>query len=213
MASVNHLGLFPWCVPTVNENAPFSAHPAAVNLQIATKWFWRVKSWRFVGTATANGETITHDQIVLGNAVYEEGAYTVQPPQSEKEIVCASGTRSVYNDFESDAFGFYLFDEIITLDRAIYYQGQFYPGIIAFITVGGVGFSTVTNTEGAVAAGTMSIDGISMSLTLGETSPTPPGFSASITVTAEDYWPYDPGDGGGPIYDSTTGAQLRPFPA
>ena len=26
------------------------------------------------------------------------------------------------------------------------------------------------------------------------------------------YWPYDPGDGGGPIYDSATGAQLRPFP-
>jgi hypothetical protein len=26
-----------------------------------------------------------------------------------------------------------------------------------------------------------------------------------------EYWPYDPGDGGGPIYDSATGAQLREF--
>jgi len=26
------------------------------------------------------------------------------------------------------------------------------------------------------------------------------------------YWPYDPGDGDGPIYDSATGAQLRAFP-
>ena len=36
--------------------------------------------------------------------------------------------------------------------------------------------------------------------------------SASMSITAEEYWPYDPGDGLGPIYNSTTGAQLRGFP-
>jgi hypothetical protein len=35
----------------------------------------------------------------------------------------------------------------------------------------------------------------------------------SFTWSATEYWPYDPGDGLGPIYDSATGAQLRPFPA
>jgi hypothetical protein len=35
----------------------------------------------------------------------------------------------------------------------------------------------------------------------------------SFTWSATEYWPYDPGDGFGPIYDSATGAQLRPFPA
>jgi hypothetical protein len=35
----------------------------------------------------------------------------------------------------------------------------------------------------------------------------------NVTLEAEEYWPYDPGDGGGPIYDSATGEQLRPFPA
>jgi hypothetical protein len=39
-----------------------------------------------------------------------------------------------------------------------------------------------------------------------------PITSGSITVTPSEYWPYDPGDGGGPIYDSVTGAQLRGFP-
>lgn len=34
----------------------------------------------------------------------------------------------------------------------------------------------------------------------------------SVTLEATEYWPYDPGDGDGPIYDSATGAQLRPFP-
>ena len=36
---------------------------------------------------------------------------------------------------------------------------------------------------------------------------------ASVVMNAVEYWPYDPGDGGGPIYDSITGAQLRGFPS
>jgi hypothetical protein len=37
--------------------------------------------------------------------------------------------------------------------------------------------------------------------------------SVSGTLNAIEYWPYDPGDGLGPVYDTTTGAQLRAFPA
>ena len=36
------------------------------------------------------------------------------------------------------------------------------------------------------------------------------GFSG-ITIRPKEYWPYDLGDGNGPFYDSTTGAQLREF--
>lgn len=38
----------------------------------------------------------------------------------------------------------------------------------------------------------------------------PSGYSTDFFPA--EYWPYDPNDGGGPIYDSTTGAQLRSFP-
>jgi hypothetical protein len=45
-------------------------------------------------------------------------------------------------------------------------------------------------------------------------------FPISGTITDLDrcnqraeYWPYDPGDGGGPIYNSATGEQLRGFPS
>ena len=31
-------------------------------------------------------------------------------------------------------------------------------------------------------------------------------------IEPAEYWPYDPQDGGGPIYDTDTGQQLRPFP-
>jgi hypothetical protein len=37
--------------------------------------------------------------------------------------------------------------------------------------------------------------------------------SLNGTLQATEYWPYDPGDGLGPVYDTTTGAQLRAFPA
>jgi hypothetical protein len=37
--------------------------------------------------------------------------------------------------------------------------------------------------------------------------------SGDINITATEYWPFDPGDGLGPIYDSVTGEQLREFPS
>ena len=39
------------------------------------------------------------------------------------------------------------------------------------------------------------------------------GYNLQLDISPSEYWPYDPGDGLGPIYDSTTGEQLRPFPA
>ena len=43
--------------------------------------------------------------------------------------------------------------------------------------------------------------------TLGSTD-----LTISASLVAEEYWTYDPNDGGGPIYSTTTGAQLRDFP-
>lgn len=34
---------------------------------------------------------------------------------------------------------------------------------------------------------------------------------SSVIMEPIEFWPYNPGDGGGPIYDKTTGSQLRPF--
>jgi hypothetical protein len=36
--------------------------------------------------------------------------------------------------------------------------------------------------------------------------------SANVTFTASEFFPYDPGDDDGPIYDTATGQQLRAFP-
>jgi hypothetical protein len=48
----------------------------------------------------------------------------------------------------------------------------------------------------------------------GETADTALPSIADLSVKLSfEYWPYDPNDGLGPIYDSATGEQLRPFPA
>lgn len=37
-------------------------------------------------------------------------------------------------------------------------------------------------------------------------------FDSSVTMSPAEWWPYDPDDGGGAIYDTATGAQIREFP-
>ncbi len=208
MASVNHIGLFPWCIPTISQNPAFSYHPVAVDLEKAMKWFWRVKSWRFVGTANFSGETVSQNQVILNNAIFDEGVYLQQQPQSERGIVCVKETVGVYNYTEPNQFSMYLFiDFFPTNSRTVYFGNQLYPQFAATISVDGVSCSTASDNENALQVGVATIDGVTCPLTLGEDVYV--DFSASITITPEEYWPYDPEDGGGPIYDSATGARIR----
>lgn len=38
------------------------------------------------------------------------------------------------------------------------------------------------------------------------------GAAGSVAMSPQEYWEYNPGDGKGPIYNSATGQQIRPFP-
>lgn len=70
------------------------------------------------------------------------------------------------------------------------------------------------NEESSNAAVTISFLGQTFNLLAidnnAEEEPVP--LISTMNIEAVEYWPYDPEDGNGPIYDSTTGAQLRPFP-
>jgi len=208
------LGLFPWCVSTVEENPAYSFWPGPVTLSTALKWYWRVRKWRFIGTATDGYSSVSQNQIILNNASYELGEFSAEQPETEKGLICAKGTRGIYNDGQDDDFEFYLYDERVISLRAIRYDNDaalVYPSLIATINVSGVRFSTLSNAS-AAANGTATIDGVAFNLTAGYDSGTE-GLTATIDITPEEYWPYDPSDGLGPIYDATTGAQLRAFPA
>jgi len=45
--------------------------------------------------------------------------------------------------------------------------------------------------------------------TFNTTIPAGGSFVASLEIIQESFWPYDPGDGGGPIYNTVTGTNLR----
>ena len=80
------------------------------------------------------------------------------------------------------------------------------------------GFVSTSGTYETVGAIDVRYCGISFSAPIKRTTPLPDplglfhAVSLSSTLTATEYWPYDPKDGGGPIYRSTNGRQLRQFP-
>lgn len=134
---------------------------------------------------------------------------TTKKYETEKDLVCAG---VVYDEVEKKQyrpqwdhfFGTILGGNVI--DSFI----KIGPNFEMFFDQDGA--YPFTTTEGNYECG-------SIVLTMNSLSFSIPMFSQesqatiSGTLEATEYWTYDPGDGGGPIYDSTTGAQLRAFPA
>ena len=207
MATVRHLGLLPSCITPVNTNpglgdgADYYVLP--VDLPTLLKWYWRVKTWSVSASVTSSSPftpgTVTYEQTFTANNV-RPGVPGFSTPQTEKDLVCQR--RTFFNEVvgSTGVFNFELFN---TVEE---YLGDYYPHLnIAFD--GGNGGIISTIPAAGILGGNITIDGQQADSFL--YPDTTDGF---ITVTASEYWPYDPGDGGGPLYDSTTGQQLRAFP-
>jgi hypothetical protein len=103
--------------------------------------------------------------------------------------------------------------------RADFENDQFYVPVYVNALVRG-GDSTFSYTSGSTTAAVAQGDGplswkisdslgdISRNFRFGSTN-----ASGEIIVQATEYWPYNPEDGDGPIYDSSTGEQIRDFPS
>jgi hypothetical protein len=82
------------------------------------------------------------------------------------------------------------------------------------MTFGFRGWGSDNDQGGETGSGTFKILGSEFSFPISRNSP-PSGTTESISnlvIEPSEFWEYDPGDGLGPIYDKTTGAQLRAFP-
>ena len=220
MATVRHLGLFPWCVPVgqaamyarLSERSGFdySSTPPQptggggiwpISLsgdQLLLLW-WRVKTLRHT-----NIDGTQRTMQVVPNANSEKdlvcfGDFPVVPEISGDDHLLFIDWDYTYFDTNIQRFWmaiglvFYLLDE----DTGTQQVGQFSYG-----EQGGI--------IDAIFGG--NIDFLGTPFPLGYL-PDPGTSFAAGTISVEEYWPYDPGDGLGPIYDSATGAQLRPFPA
>jgi hypothetical protein len=228
MATVRHLGLFPFCprpvaaaaVDGIAIGAGNTQFPLGVPKNTAALWYWRVKTWRLDATVTIapgfdsnypDGTTVTHAESFPNNANYTFGEATDQPA-NEKNLVCARGTTAEMSGSGSPAMSsaqFYLFSQLNFNDRAFFDgAGLIYPSLYILSGFESGQITTRQFDSTHQPGGTITIAGTSV-----------PSFitdgvaAASVIVSVEEFWPYDPGDGGGPIYDSATGAQLRAFPS
>jgi hypothetical protein len=251
MATVRHLGLFPWC-PFPDRQAVideyFFGNTNAVTSQLnhyeglktsiedAVALYWRVKSWRIQGSFEASSgveiQTVSFDG-------------TVTRFNTERDLICAEvegeGDNrffyvppfSTYN-FETNIIGvagpvtFSVFFSLHWLPFAglpLTYKRGFGHRASQDELFTWVSFDYSENISGdfsyvALRAGPI-FEGEETSIPISflgkqyeiKSLKSDAGGLAECSITATEYWPYDPGDGGGPIYDSATGAQLRDFPA
>lgn len=215
MAAVRHLGLLPFCFLFSAANGGYgstvlgssSPYPIGLDLKTLLRWYWRVKRWTFSATLTGTGlggipiSTSFEDTFFNGNNFSPELT-------TEKQLVCQ---RSVY--YPGDTGGP---ATMLMFDEGVQEVGELYYPSLSLGYVNGAGSIGTFLTElpdGDIPGGTIIMDGITLpSYFQSNLYPTNGPSSGSITITASEYWPYDPGDGGGPIYDSATGAQLRAFP-
>jgi hypothetical protein len=196
MATVRHLGLFPRCIPKEN---PIPSEPLLNygSLQSSVAFYWRVK--KFSGTATI---TATFEVIA----------------DSEKDLVCG------YKEEGENIAGFNVENGYMVRVEPFYQEINGSEGLVvkwrmnfgSFDAGAREGWQVLqtpqTGYEYALVP--MEIEGCK-----------DPFYFAVVTsifeeseglvvpeFRVEEYWPYDPNDGLGPIYDSATGAQLRAFP-
>jgi hypothetical protein len=200
MATVRHLGLFPGCIPKEN---PIPSEPLLNYGSVKTSMalYWRVK--KFSGRASETTK-----------AIFEIIA------ESEKSLVCG------YSDEGENATGYNttidsgslsqlmpLYQEIQGAETVVRWRMNFNsydPGARE-------GWQVLNTLQPGYAYEMvpMEIEGCEDPFYFAAVTSI---FEESEGIVApgfrvEEYWPYDPSDGGGPIYDSTTGAQLRSFPS
>jgi hypothetical protein len=214
MASVRHLGLLPFCFSDSAANGGYgsttlgtsSPYPIGVNLETLLRWYWKVKRWtvqaNLTGTGIRNIPVSTSVEATFFNGNNNSSELT-----TEKQLVCQRSVVYPGDDGSGQGLLMRMFDEGVQEVEELYY-----PSLsVSYSNGAGIVGTVGVEPQGQVSGGTITMDGLSIpSLIYGQFNPI---ISGSITITASEYWPYDPNDGGGPIYDSTTGAQLRGFPS
>jgi hypothetical protein len=216
MAAVRHLGLFPWCV---DPALTFFGTEDAIREKAVPMW-WRVKEWKLEATASvlANSDppsTETYsDSFVFKITDIPLRLLSTSTFQTETDLVVAGkagsglgGLGPAY-DWSFDAL---LGDpeENIVLELSLTIGPNF-----EFSAFGADTRSVSSNGKfEEIGSITSNFCGVSFSAPLKYNFAYHESLyvitSFESTLTATEYWEYDPNDGRGPIYNSSTGAKIR----
>jgi hypothetical protein len=207
MATVRHLGLFPFCILDPANDPNSSLVQMEMSVDLGLYFWWRVKKW----TVDSASLTIIPEEGDPESIPIVTGEMTIELPAggiaSEKEFVCPKQRQFSVGD---------IFDQVGVILRIFPRANQSGDLIKMDIDVrASIQTTTYFYGNGGEAAphivgtGTITVQDRNLSFPIGGDFP----GTGSLAISATEYWPYDPGDGGGPIYNSTTGAQLRGFPS
>lgn len=175
-----------------------------MSLAEAVAFFYKVKSWKL--DVDFPGWTVT-TQTIAPSAYYD----------NEKLLACSVPAFSIYvyatkTELKDNGFGdMVTYTRVFTSDLTwslgnqipVFIEGGY--AIKFFDIFGGV--------QQMEKSGYLTFRATATAGYYNNAPPVPSTDSTGFfTISPSEYWTYDPEDGGGPIYDSTTGEQLRRFP-
>lgn len=241
MATVRQFGHFPWC-PWSDQQAfldwlGYDDYPEGTfdltsmnslmfpNLAAAMAAYWRVRKWRVTGQ-TWYGLGAGMVELINLDATIDRSI------ESEKELFCLINKNSPpqlstleYSVFENTLQFSFQFPQApadippaigaLSWFSSVFVGGPEEGGWPAISTVDiedssqfdvGLNFLQYQNGEIVIRTRLANVP------TPEEISSNPEWNGVRLSLRADEYWPYDPEDGGGPIYDIATGNQLRAFP-
>jgi hypothetical protein len=179
--------------------------PVGVSLETALKWYWRVKRWQAVSdliyTPLVGDPThYTGTSVPFGRTDNDN-----EPFADETQIICSDTQMQLSGSFTEGFFG----DNLDLWSIANWMGVQVYQSAgLYWLRMQYSSIPLGTHDAGAlaVADAKLYIDGVEVDLYCDDLVT----ITGSIVVSPYEYWPHDPGDGGGPVWDSATGALLRP---
>jgi hypothetical protein len=202
-----------------------SNHKLAYNDEDIIRIMYRVNTWKVLATGTviviSTGETTTCTWMNVGlPSTYTTELDLQRGPQKFANTALlptsttGPGTGSINVSVFTDPIG-----SPPTATQAVQYDSAggpnfWWPFFVLTMTVRnstGLLFGQVRTGDSTGSAGAATFDGRSWpsNVTVNSASVS---FTGSAAVSPETFWPYDPGDGGGPIYNTTTGDAIRnPF--
>lgn len=216
MSFVRTLNLFPSCIQEGGDTGIGTQNPIGESLERVMGWYWRVKSWDMSFSWISNdfGSNSWSQENVPG--VWWDTPIEIT---DELDLIGCGDLSSRYRQFPFivgcsawawlKAFGpadtFIRKDGVIWPQMSGFFMG--YSGV-------GTGNSGITmclqpgtdliqSNEAVLNFDGMEYRGFYLTENLQR---------AVVTINPRKYWRYDPGDGGGPVYDEDTGEQLRSYP-
>ena len=195
-------------------------HPLLMPAADFIRMAWRVRSWTLEGSVTLGGQPMTWSVGGFGGTSYsDEGQLQLGPQSASVTRSNDGGMAGTFGNLTVQIFGGATPTDTVAQISSL--PSNYYPRLVVtgtFSTALGATASIVSAPFGQTSPFQLRFyktasDGSPLAISVEITkSPTSVALTASLLIKPGAYWAYDPADGGGPIWNTATGAQLRnPF--